>query len=94
MIASVRGRLTEDVLRGTRCPKGFPADVFRRAKRKLAMLAAAVELSDLASPPGNQLEALHGGRVGQHSIRINDQWRLCFRWSERGAEEVEIIDYH
>lgn len=94
MIVSVKGRLTAEVLSDTRCPKGFPADAFQRTKRKLAMLAAAGELSDLASPPGNQLEALHGDRAGQHAIRINDQWRICFHWRERGAEAVEIVDYH
>lgn len=94
MIVSIKGKLTEEVLTGARCPKGFPADLFRRAKRKLAMIAAAGELLDLASPPGNQLEALRGDRAGQHSIRINDQWRICFRWSAPGAEAVEIVDYH
>jgi proteic killer suppression protein len=67
----------------------------RVALRKLTMLDAAVELRDLQSPPGNRLEALKGNRGGQHSIRINDQWRVCFRWSDEGhAEEVEICDYH
>jgi toxin HigB-1 len=64
------------------------------ALRKLDMLNAASELMDLRSPPGNRLEALKGGRKGQHSIRINDQWRLCFVWSDHGAEDVEIVDYH
>ena len=64
------------------------------AQRKLGMLAAAVELRDLMSPPGNRLEALKGDRSGQHSIRINDQWRVCFVWSDAGAEGVEIVDYH
>jgi len=67
----------------------------RVALRKLVMLHAATELRDLRSPPGNRLEALKGDRAGQYSIRINDQWRICFRWSDDGhAEDVEICDYH
>lgn len=64
------------------------------ATRKLAQLAAAVTLDFLRSPPGNQLEALAGDRKGQHSIRINKQWRLCFVWTEMGPKDVEIVDYH
>ena len=64
------------------------------AERKLAMLDAAVDLSDLRSPPGNRLEQLSGDRAGQHSIRINDQWRICFVWGTNGPENVEIVDYH
>ncbi|HEY6610185.1 MAG TPA: type II toxin-antitoxin system RelE/ParE family toxin [Pseudomonas sp.] len=64
------------------------------AERKLAMLDAAVDLSDLRSPPGNRLEHLSGDRAGQHSIRINDQWRICFVWGTSGPESVEIVDYH
>jgi proteic killer suppression protein len=64
------------------------------AERKLRAISNAVELRDLRSPPGNRLEALKGHRKGQHSIRINDQWRICFRWTEAGAEDVEIVDYH
>jgi proteic killer suppression protein len=66
----------------------------RVAQRKLAQLDAATELRDLAAPPGNRLEALHGDRQGQHSIRINDRWRICFIWREGNAYEVEIVDYH
>jgi len=62
--------------------------------RKLAMLAAAANLNDLAVPPGNRLEALRGDRQGQHSIRVNDQWRLCFRWTAAGPADVELVDYH
>lgn len=58
------------------------------------MLQAAVQLDDLRVPPGNRLEALTGDRAGQHSIRINDQWRLCFKWTDSGPEDVEIVDYH
>ena len=68
--------------------------VIRVALRKLDMLSAAVALSDLRSPPGNRLEALKHDRDGQHSIRINDQWRICFVWTEDGPENVEIVDYH
>ena len=64
------------------------------ARRKLRQLEIAGRLDDLRVPPGNRLEALKGGRTGQHSIRINDQWRVCFRWTEAGAEDVEIVDYH
>jgi proteic killer suppression protein len=64
------------------------------AERKLAQLDAAQTLEFLKAPPGNRLEALRGDRQGQHSIRINDQWRLCFRWTAAGPEDVEIVDYH
>lgn len=64
------------------------------AQRKLQMLDAAVQLRDLASPPGNRLEALSGRRAGQFSVRINDQWRVCFVWTDTGPAEVEIVDYH
>ncbi|MGE8362329.1 type II toxin-antitoxin system RelE/ParE family toxin [Pseudomonas sp.] len=70
------------------------ANILNVATRKLAMLNAAVELRDLRSPPGNRLEQLSGDRVGQHSIRINDQWRLCFIWTDSGPTNVEIVDYH
>jgi len=66
----------------------------RTALRKLSILDAAVTLEDLRVPPGNRLEALKGNRAGQHSIRINDQWRICFTWNERGPDHVEIVDYH
>ena len=64
------------------------------ARRKLRQLQIAGRLDDLRVPPGNRLEALKGNRRGQHSIRINDQWRVCFRWVDAGAEDVEIVDYH
>lgn len=66
----------------------------RQARRKLLLLNAATALNDLLVPPGNRLEALKGNRKGQHSIRINDQWRVCFEWRDGGAENVEIVDYH
>jgi proteic killer suppression protein len=74
--------------------KGFPSDLVRAAQRKLGALIAASDLQSLASPPGNRLEPLKGDRTGQHSIRINDQWRICFRWKAGRAEDVEIVDYH
>jgi proteic killer suppression protein len=64
------------------------------ARRKLRQLEIATRLDDLRVPPGNRLEVLRGNRQGQYSIRINDQWRICFRWSGQGAEDVEIVDYH
>jgi proteic killer suppression protein len=70
------------------------ANIKTVAMRKLAMLNQAARLDDLRVPPGNRLEALTGDRAGQHSIRVNDQFRVCFRWSETGPEDVEIVDYH
>jgi proteic killer suppression protein len=72
----------------------FSADLRRVAQRKLLLLDAADRLDDLRVPPGNRLEKLVGDRKGQYSIRINDQWRICFRWSEGDAYDVEIVDYH
>lgn len=72
----------------------LPADIQRVARRKLRMLANASVLDDLRIPPANRLEALKGGRKGQFSIRINDQWRICFRWIDGDAHDVEIVDYH
>ncbi len=77
-----------------RSPKGFPPDLVATARRKLKWLDSASSLRDLLSSPGNRLEALSGDRAGQHSIRVNDQWRICFRWSDGGADDVEIVDYH
>ncbi|WP_036241742.1 type II toxin-antitoxin system RelE/ParE family toxin [Mesorhizobium sp. STM 4661] len=93
MIVSFKGRAVEAVAAG-RAPKGFPPDLVARAERRLRAIDNAAQLNDLRSPPGNHLEALKGGRAGQHSIRINDQWRICFRWTTAGAEDVEIVDYH
>ncbi|KXF75054.1 Killer protein [Paramesorhizobium deserti] len=93
MIRSYRDGRTEAVASG-KAPKGFPADLVRPAIRKLTILENAVLLDDLRSPPGNRLEALKGDRKGQHSIRINNQWRICFIWADAGAENVEIVDYH
>ena len=93
MIKSYKNRITEQVARGEH-PKGFPADLVKVARRKLGYLNAAVDLNDLRAPPGNRLEKLVGDRAGQHSIRINDQFRICFVWTEEGPREVEIVDYH
>ena len=93
MITGFRDRLTEAVARGI-VPKGFPPDLATVARRKLRMLSSAVRLDDLRSPPGNRLEALRGDRVGRYSIRINDQWRVCFTWEDGHADQVEIVDYH
>ena len=93
MIQSFHNVETEAVSHGIRF-KGFPQDILLTALRKFAMMNAAVRLSDLRSPPGNRLEALKGDRAGQHSIRINDQWRICFVWTDAGPERVEITDYH
>lgn len=93
MIVSVKGRFAEAVIAG-RAIKGFPAGLLAVAERRMQAIHNAQLLSDLRSPPGNRLEALKGDRAGQHSIRINDQWRICFVWTEAGAEDVEIVDYH
>jgi proteic killer suppression protein len=94
MIGSFRGKFAEPILQGRRVPKGFPADLAKVARRKLIMVDAATFLEALNSHPGNRLEALKGDLAGKHSIRINDQWRVVFRWSDTGPEDVEIIDYH
>ena len=93
MIRSFRNRETERVFRGGHSRK-LPTDLQRIAQRKLAMLDAAHEVHDLRVPPGNRLERLAGSRAGQYSIRINDQWRICFVWAEGDAHDVEIVDYH
>jgi proteic killer suppression protein len=72
----------------------FPSTIQRSARRKLLALHAATELRQMAVPPGNRSEALKGRRSGQHSIRVNDQWRICFRWQDGQAHDVEIVDYH
>jgi proteic killer suppression protein len=92
VIASYRNKETEKVAEGVRVKK-FEA-VARIAQRKLLALRIAITLEDLAAPIGNRLEALKGDRKGQHSIRINDQYRVCFTWKEGAAHEVEIVDYH
>lgn len=94
MIRSFKGKLTEAILRGRQAPKGFSFAVAKVARRKLVQLNNAGALRDLSVPPGNRLEALKGNLVGKHSIRINDQWRIVFRWTAAGPEDVEIEDYH
>ena len=94
MIRSFKGKFAEPILQGRMVPKGFPANLAKVARRKLIMVDAATFLEALKSPPGNRLEALKGDLAGKHSIRINDQWRICFQWTASGAENVEIVDYH
>jgi proteic killer suppression protein len=93
MIQSFADAETEKIWLGRRSRK-LPTDIQAPALRKLRMLNQARTLRDLRVPPGNRLEALQGSRAGQHSIRINEQWRICFVWQEGGAADVEIIDYH
>ncbi len=84
---------TERVFHGQRAVR-LPANLQRRARMRLQRVMAATKLSDLRLPPSHHLEALKGDRRGQHSIRINDQWRVCFHWTDQGARTIEITDYH
>lgn len=93
MIKSFRGKETEKIWLGVRS-KRLPQNIQQIARRKLRMINNARSLNDLRVPPANRLEVLRGKRIGQHSIRINDQWRICFVWSEGDALNVEIVDYH
>lgn len=93
MILSFRCETTAAVFHDEQSPD-LPPTIQKTARRKLVQLDLAAKLDDLRVPPGNRLEALKGGRKGQHSIRINDQWRVCFRWTATGIEDVEIVDYH
>ena len=93
MIRSFRDQETRRVFDRERSRR-FQGDLARKALRKLLILDAAEALDDLRTPPGNRLEKLRGDRGGEHSIRINDQWRICFRWSDGHAHDVEIADYH
>ena len=93
MIKDFGNKETEKVFDGQRSRR-LPADLHRQALRKLLMIDAATDLEDLRVPPGNMLEALEGDRKGQHSIRINKQWRICFIWKNGDAYKVEITDYH
>lgn len=93
MIASFACAETERVFRA-QLSRRLPPTIQRSARRKLLALHAATELGELAVPWGNHLEALKGDRKGQHSIRVNDQWRICFRWRKGRAHDVEIADYH
>lgn len=93
MIIDFASKATADFFATGKTKEGWQ-NVNSVAKRKLDQLASATVLSELAVPPGNRLEPLAGDRAGQHSIRVNDQWRVCFRWTEAGPSEVEITDYH
>ena len=93
MIASFANKETEKIFKGI-VSKKLPINIQKTARRKLLYLDDADSLGDLAAPPGNRLEALYGDREGQHSIRINEQWRICFTWANSKANDVEIIDYH
>ena len=105
MLLATRRVIIPHVIRSFKCSetaKIFAGDYSRRLpqdiqaimRRRLRMIELAAKLEDLRVPPGNRLEALKGGREGQHSIRINDQWRICFHWNDGAAENVEIVDYH
>ena len=97
MIASFKNRTTEDVYEGTqstRARKLLPQNLWRIAQRKFTVMNHATQITDLRVPSANRLEKLKGDRAGQHSIRINDQYRICFRWTQQGPSDVEIVDYH
>ena len=93
VIKSFADRLTEQLYR-TGSARGVPPDVARRALRKLEAIHVAAKLTDLRVPPGNRLHALKGDRAGQHAIAVNDQWRVCFRYEDGNAYDVEFCDYH
>ena len=93
MIRSFKSKETERIWSGEKS-RDYPSTIQDRALRKLRQLDAAQTLDDLRNPPGNCLEALKGSRLGQRSIRINDQWRICFVWEDGDAHKVEIVDYH
>lgn len=93
MIKTFKDKHAEGLFNGKK-PKRIPGDIHKRAFTKLVMLNAAIDRDDLKSPPGNHLEALAGDKAGQHSIRINKQWRICFEWDNGHAYNVEIVDYH
>ena len=97
MIRSFADRATEDTFNGKSSPaarRALPRQLVRAALRKLEQLDSVERLEDLRIPPGNRLEALKGERKGQHSIRINEQYRVCFIWTDSGPDEVEVVDYH
>jgi toxin HigB-1 len=94
MIVSYLSKETEKIFDGE-VSRDYPSDIQRTALRKLLLIDAATSINDLRTPPGNRLEKLSGDRSGQYSIRINDQWRICFMWTdENNAIDVEIVDYH
>jgi proteic killer suppression protein len=97
MLRSFKDGGTEDLFYGRETKaarKTLPMELRHQASKKLDALDSAAILDDLRVPPGNRLEALRGDRRGQHSIRINDQYRICFRWTDSGPEDVEVVDYH
>ena len=97
MIISFKNQATEDIFDSNdskAARKLCPTNLWSTARRKLDQLNAVTSLEELTIPPGNRLEALKGDRKGQHSIRINQQYRICFTWTQQGASEVEIVDYH
>lgn len=93
MIKGFRSKEAEKLWNRERSSK-LPANIQSKSRNKLAQIDAAIQVEDLRFPPGNRLEALSGRRSGQHSIRINQQWRICFRWEAGHAHEIEIVDYH
>lgn len=93
MIQSWKSKDAKAVFEG-QAPKGFPADLVKVTRRRLQQLSAAVQVEDLATPPGNRLHKLAADRDGQWSISVNDQFRICFVWGEHGPEEIEFMDYH
>ena len=94
MIRSFRCPETQTLFERRKPSRRFPADIHRRAISKLLMIHAAVELDDLRVPPSNHLEALSGDREGEHSIRVNDKWRICFQWLDGNAFEVELTNHY
>ncbi len=93
MIQSWKSPEAREVFEG-RAPRGFPADLARATRRRLGYLHAALRLEDLKAPPGNRRHPLTGDRLGQHSISVNDKFRICFIWTPEGPSEVEFVDYH
>jgi toxin HigB-1 len=97
VIIQFKDKGTEDIFNGVvskAARKACPQSLWRIASKKLELLDSVVHRSELKVPPGNRLEALSGGRRGQHSIRVNEQYRICFKWTEAGPDEVELTDYH
>jgi proteic killer suppression protein len=93
MIVTIKDKETEKIWQGNYSKK-LPIEIQQTARRKMVHIHSAVNLNDLRIPPGNQLHALSGDRKGYHSVRINDQWRICFKWDSGNAYDVEVTDYH
>jgi len=93
VIKSFKDKETAKVFSG-KISRKYPADIQRRTLNKLRIIHTALDINDLRAPPSNRLEILHGNRKGQYSIRVNNQWRICFRWEAGDAYEVQIVDYH